>query len=336
MAGPVRIGVIGLGFGARVVVPAFDQTEGCKVVDVVSPREDELVSALCARTDVDLIAVHSPPFLHLSHVTRAAEAGHAVLCDKPFGRNAEEAARMAGLAHDAGVLGMLNFEFRRDPSRERLRELVLGGAVGEPEHMHCSTFLAITRVPLRPFGWLFDAELGGGWIGAWGSHLIDFFRWTFGDVVEATARCRTTIEERPDGEGRVRRCTAEDGFTAALASVSGTTAGLDSSCAAPVSLPPAMIVAGSEGVIEVGSDGRVVIQRSKGETENIDTGRPDSVFPMGRYAAAIRDSVVAGEANERVATFADGLECARVMDAFRAELTEHVEDPTGGTGARSV
>ena len=33
----VRVGVIGLGIGARVVAPVFEETDGCEVVDLVSP-----------------------------------------------------------------------------------------------------------------------------------------------------------------------------------------------------------------------------------------------------------------------------------------------------------
>src|SRR5262249_27251640 len=155
----MRVGVIGRGFGARVVAPAFAKTDGCEVVDVVSPRDEPAVATLCARADVDLISIHSPPFLHARHVRLAIEGGHAVLCDKPFGRNAEEAAAMCHLARDAGVPGFLNFETRYDPARKRLRELVAEGAVGTPEHMQLSMLLASTRVPLRPYGWLFDGEL---------------------------------------------------------------------------------------------------------------------------------------------------------------------------------
>ena len=39
----LRVGVIGRGFGGRVVAPTFDQTEGCRVVDVVSPRDEAAV-----------------------------------------------------------------------------------------------------------------------------------------------------------------------------------------------------------------------------------------------------------------------------------------------------
>src|SRR5262249_54520663 len=159
------------------------------------------VAGLCARRDVDLICVHSPPFLHLDHVRRAIEGGHAVLCDKPFGRDADEAKAMGALARDAGVTALLNFENRYDPGRQRLRQLVEGGVIGEPEHFHTSMITAISRVPLRRYGWLFDAELGGGWLGAMGSHVIDFARWTFGDIVEASGQLRTAVGERPGADG---------------------------------------------------------------------------------------------------------------------------------------
>src|SRR5204863_163486 len=49
---PVRIAVVGRGFGARVVAPVFADTEGCDVVDVVSARDDAAVRDVCARPDV--------------------------------------------------------------------------------------------------------------------------------------------------------------------------------------------------------------------------------------------------------------------------------------------
>jgi predicted dehydrogenase len=39
MTSALRIGVIGTGFGARVVAPVFASTDGCDVVDVVSARD---------------------------------------------------------------------------------------------------------------------------------------------------------------------------------------------------------------------------------------------------------------------------------------------------------
>jgi predicted dehydrogenase len=40
----MKVAVVGTGFGARVVAPAFDAADGCEVVDVVSPRDDAEVT----------------------------------------------------------------------------------------------------------------------------------------------------------------------------------------------------------------------------------------------------------------------------------------------------
>src|SRR3974390_3136058 len=103
----LRVGVIGTGFGSRVVAGAFREA-GCEVVDVVSARDSSAVRKLC-RSRVDLVAVHSPPFLHADHVTRAVDAGRAVLCDKPFGASLDEATAMTARARSAGVPTFLNF-----------------------------------------------------------------------------------------------------------------------------------------------------------------------------------------------------------------------------------
>lgn len=329
MAGrAVRVGVIGRGFGARVVAPAFERTDGCAVVDVVSPRDDAAVRALCAREDVDLVSIHSPPFLHLDHVRRAVEAGHAVLCDKPFGCAASQAAEMVALADEAGVVHLVNFEMRFDPVRRRLRDLVASGAVGDVEHLHCSAFLSISRVPVRRYGWLFDAERGGGWIGAWGSHLVDFVRWALGEVVEARAQLRTAVPERPDADGRLHRCTAEDGFSGLLRTAGGTTVAIDSTSAAPVTLAPTMTAFGSAGMLEVTPDQRIVRREREGAREEatFDHSPADLGVPMGRWAEVVRDAVRAGSAPPGSPTFADGLACRRVLDDLRRSPVRAVDE----------
>src|SRR5262249_53484014 len=160
-------------------------------------------------------------------------------------------AAMCALANDAGIVNLLNFELRFDPSNAKLRSLLQDGAIGEPEHVQCTTYIAVSRLPLRRYGWLFDAAQGGGWIGAWASHFIDFLRWTIGEITEASATRRTTITERPDAEGRMHRCNAEDGFTATLQSANGVTISIDSTFAAPANLPTRLLVIGRDGLLEL-------------------------------------------------------------------------------------
>jgi predicted dehydrogenase len=318
--GGVGVGVIGRGFGQNVVAPVFAETEGCTLVDVVSPRDDDAVRALCHHSDVDLVAVHSPPFLHQEHVTTALAAGKAVLCDKPFGTSTADAEAMEQAARDADAVALLNFEFRHHPGRIALRSLLQEGAVGTVEHVQWTVFGAGFRVPLRPYGWLFDRERGGGWIGAWGSHVIDFLHWTFGELVDVSARLRTDITERPDADGTMHRCTAEDGFTALLSTRDGTSITIDTSFVAVKNSPPRVVVLGSEGTLESIADGKITRRDAEGTQEvfSFDPPREDPhLVPMRAWAQVVRDAVNDGAVPDGEATFVDGVACARVMDALR-------------------
>ncbi|HEY7136178.1 MAG TPA: Gfo/Idh/MocA family oxidoreductase [Acidimicrobiia bacterium] len=321
MTAPVRVGVIGTGFGARVVAPTFASTEGCEVVDVVSARDDEAIVSLCRRADLDLVSVHSPPFLHADHVRRALDAGRAVLCDKPFARDCVEAASLLGDAEAAGVIHLVNFEFRFDPSRRHVRELLATGAAGRPEHVQWTHLSSGSRVPLRPFGWLFDREQGGGWIGAWASHAVDTLRFLLGAELDVVASVpRTAVPRRPDRDGVLRPCTAEDGLAAALRSTDGATIAIDSSFAAPATLPPRLVIVGDDGVIENVADAKVALHRADGtrDTTTFERAAGDRHGgPMARWAEVVRDAVRAGIAPPDAATFADGLACDRVLDALR-------------------
>lgn len=319
----MMVGVIGGGFGLRVVARVFGETDGCEVAEVVSARDADAVRTLVTRPDVDLVSVHSPPFLHAPHVRLALAEGKAVLCDKPFARDADEATALEAEARAVGVVALCNFEFRYDPARALLREMVCDGALGAVEHVQMTRLSAGTRVPLRPWGWLFDRELGGGWIGAWGSHAVDTLRFVLGaEVTAVQALLRTDIPERPDPNGEMHHCTAEDGFSASLALSNGVSVAIDSGFAAAANLAPRFAIFGSEAVVEVVGEGRISIRRDDGTRESIDLGADAQadghLAPMRRFAEVVRDAVTSGEIPATAPTFADGRACDAVLDRLRA------------------
>lgn len=162
-------------------------------------------------------------------------------------------------------------------------------------------------------------SLGGGWIGAFGSHAIDLIRWLLGDIVRAGATTSVTVIERPDAAGTIHRCDAEDAFTGWAELRSGAAATVDSSFVAAVSLVPRIVVLGSEGAIENIGDARVIVRRSDGSTEQFEfepRGGDPHNEAMTAWAAAIRDSVLSGEPIGP--SFADGLACMEVMEQWRA------------------
>ena len=311
----MRVAVIGAGFGERVMAGVYRE-QGFDV-DVVSARDPAAVQR-AVTAPVDLVSVHSPPFLHTDHVQLALDHGVAVLCDKPFGRSATEARRMRDAAHGAGVVHLLNFEFRQDPTRRALHDLVTGGRIGEPVHLHFTSYTSASRRPLRPYGWLFDRERGGGWIGAFGSHVFDTVRWLMGEIVDARGGCRTDVPERPDRDGAMQRCTAEDAFTAHLRLASGATATVDTAFAAPVNVAPVITVIGTEGMVELVGATELRVRRPGEPTERQQFAPFDGdqhLPAMRPWIAQVRDAVERGE--QRAPSFDDGVACAGAMDLLR-------------------
>jgi predicted dehydrogenase len=320
------VAVIGTGFGARVVAPTYAATEGLQVVSVVSARDEGAVAAAVADPRVDLVSVHSPPFLHEQHVRLALDRGRSVLCDKPFTPSAHASRRLVDAARAAPGVHLLNFEFRFEPLRQRTRDLVAAGVLGTIEHVAWTHLSSGSRQPLRPYGWLFDRQRGGGWIGAWASHAVDTLRFTVAEidsVVRSAPRLAVTHRPDPDDrDGPWRECTAEDGLSALLTLHGGATVTIDSSFAASATVSPRITVIGSDATLENVADQRLTVRDGSGRREDVTLTTAESsgdrhAAPMGALAIAVRDAVRTGEVPAAVATFADGLVCDEVLDRLR-------------------
>jgi len=115
-------------------------------------------------------------------------------------------------------------------------------------------------------------------------------------------------------------CDAEDAFSAWAEFASGATASIDTSFAAPISLPPRITVTGSGGAVENTADVRVVLQKVDGTRAQFDFAPPPGdphQTAMTSWAREIWRSVIEGR--QVAPSFEDGLACSRVMELFRSD-----------------
>ena len=313
----MKVAIIGRGFGVYAMKPSFEARGWA--VEVVPSRDDAAVAAACAG-DADLIAVHSPPFQHRDHVLQVIAAGKDVLCDKPFGINAAQAREMRDAARAAGVLDFLNFEFRYNPARAKIRDLVASGAIGTLQHIACSSITSYMRK--RDWGWLNDAALGGGWLGAWASHMIDAFRWQTGsEVADCGGISRVDVAERSDGAGGSKACTAEDGFSFWLKLSCGASVVVDGAACAPVNLTPRLGIIGSEGALELTGERSLTLLRGKEEPQSFDFTPAPGESSWAVLEAWIAEIEQARASRTRIApNFDDGLATAEVLDALKERM----------------
>ena len=223
----IGIGIVGAGFARTTQIPGFKDCIGARVVAIASAHRERAESVadefkirnvcndwreLVARADVDLVSIVTPPATHMEMTLAALEHGKSVLCEKPMAMNSQEARRMAEGAREAGVLALIDHELRFLNGRKMMRAMLHNGAIGKVRHCNY-VFRADYRAVLdRPWDWWSDEAMGGGTLGAIGSHAIDSFRWMVGaEIAQVSCMLSTHIAERPEkATGAIRRVTTDE------------------------------------------------------------------------------------------------------------------------------
>ncbi|MDR0688985.1 MAG: Gfo/Idh/MocA family oxidoreductase [Spirochaetaceae bacterium] len=86
---------------------------------------------LLADPQVDFVYCPLPNHLHGEYIKKAADAGKPILCEKPLGLTARDAADAAEYCRKKGVLVMEAFMYRFHPQWIRAAEIVKSGELGK-------------------------------------------------------------------------------------------------------------------------------------------------------------------------------------------------------------
>jgi len=171
---------------------------------------------------------------------QAIAAGRHVVCEKPFAKDLDQAREMLAAARDAGIVHALGAEFRFDSAQALLRRVVADGLIGDP--------VMFSRLYQQPGGdesepladWWIDADQGGGFLGAFGTHMIDQVRSTVGEIVAVSAILRKLTTERPD-------MTSDDYYNVQFITERGCRGVIEAAMTFPGPFVMATKVAGTKG-----------------------------------------------------------------------------------------
>jgi predicted dehydrogenase len=237
--GHIGVGMLGYGFMGRAHSHAFTtiatMTDAPLVADLVAiaGRDadavravadrfgyDDAVSdwrALVADPRVGLFDNSGPNDLHAEPTIAAAEAGKHVVCEKPIGRDADEAYAVWQRVAATGVVHLCAFNYRFVPAVRLAREMIAAGEIGEIRHFRGHYLQEWLVDPAAPASWRLDrARAGSGALGDLGAHVVDVARYLVGEIANVSGVLRTFVPQR-DADP----VTVDDAFAATVAFAGG-------------------------------------------------------------------------------------------------------------------
>lgn len=211
----VKVAILGAGFIADIHVESYKRfVPEADIVAVYTRNEGKAkafadqhqiaryfssIDELLQNTDIDVVDICLPNFLHRDATLKAAAAGKHIIIEKPLAVTLAEADEMIAACEKAGVKLMYAEELCFAPKYERARKLVEEGAVGE------IYMLKQAEKHSGPHSdWFYDVEKsGGGVLMDMGCHGIAWFRWMLKNnkAISVTASMKTVLhKEKTKGE----------------------------------------------------------------------------------------------------------------------------------------
>jgi predicted dehydrogenase len=344
---PLRVGIIGVGWGSHVQVPGFRAAKGFEPVALCArtPERLERVAGklgieetstdwqtFVTRDDLDVISVATPTVLHRDMVLAALAAGKPVLCEKPLAGDLESARQIVAAAAAANVPTACCFENRWNPDWLALADRVRSGFLGKQYLARVSRSASYWHPSRTPQArWMYDRDQGGGYLAGMLVHDLDFLCSVLGRPASVCAEVRTSepVRELPDGD--TLHVTADDTAALLMRMESGMTAVLSVSVIGAHADHYRLELFGSDGTIIGDGDLRSAAYRlGKATDEGLSPlvvgerqpTHPDQL-PSGlaghasrAMALMLEDWLPAFEgAPSAAATFEDGLLSLAVIDA---------------------
>ncbi|GAB4505402.1 MAG: Gfo/Idh/MocA family oxidoreductase [Anaerolineales bacterium] len=132
------------------------------------------------------VIVANPTALHLDVAIPAAQAGCAILLEKPISHSTERLDRLAAAVKKSGSKVLVAFQFRFHPGLVRAKQLIAAGEIGRiiSAHVHFGEYLPAWH-PWEDYrqGYAARADLGGGVV-LTQCHSLDYLPWLVGEKVE--------------------------------------------------------------------------------------------------------------------------------------------------------
>jgi predicted dehydrogenase len=273
----------------------------------------ESVEALAADPDLDAVLLLTPPNARRDLVRLFANAGKAILMEKPVERTTAAAEEIVAIAERAGVALGIVFQHRLRPASLALRELLAGGRLGEIGLIRLDVPWWRAQAYYDEPGRGTLARDGGGVLISQAIHALDLMLSLLGPVDEVQAMTGTTI---------LHRMETEDFAAAGLRFRSGALGSVVATTAAHPGDSETLAIHGRNGTA-IFRGGSLAVTWRDGRVEEIGTkqatggGADPMAFDHGAHRAVISDFAASiAERRAPAITGRSALAVHRLIDAI--------------------
>jgi len=200
----LRVGVVGLGFGASVHAPVLKSFPDVEVVGIAGrslhkachtasllsiPHGFGSISDLL-NLGLDAITLALPPDQVASAVNQSLSRRVHILCEKPLGTDYLVSSSLAHASQ--GLTCAVNFFFAELKPFIYLKHLVDSGSLGLVRHINVLWLTESWVQRSHQWSWKSDADVNGGVLSLFGSHLLYLSEWLLGPVVSLSSQMSTS------------------------------------------------------------------------------------------------------------------------------------------------
>jgi len=262
--------------GISLVAVSDPVASACADLAALHGARVDSVEGIFADASIDAVVIGSPTTTHSDLITRAAQAGKHIFCEKPVDLSAQRARACADAVARANVACMIGFQRRFDPTFNEAKSRLERGDIGNPE------MLVITsRDPgAPPVDYIKNS---GGIFRDMLIHDFDVFRWILcgdGDEAAWLSASGSCLTDPAIGEAGDMDCTA-----VTIKTRKGRLCQINTTRRAAYGYDQRFEVIGSLGMLQCGNHRTTEVTQAGAANTHYDN--PEAFF-LQRYANAYR------------------------------------------------
>ncbi len=205
-----------------------------------------------ARSNVDLVDICTPNFLHKEEILLASNAGKHIYCEKPLGMNSIETSEIMKDISKSGVKNQVAFMLRFLPAVAYAHAILKQNLLGRIYAFRGEFFHSSYLNPDKKMSWRQDKnKSGGGALMDLGVHLIDLVRFLIGEIEAVSASIETIVKKRHSVDGKLEDVSVDDWALLSMNLQSGTKGTLEASRVAAGNEGTRLTIYGEHGSLRI-------------------------------------------------------------------------------------